>query len=126
MAIRPSAITKITATGVAQARILVWSEVAPVRNGEAWANADAGTKVDKTIRRHCNSAAHRSIEYRMTSPLPLLQAWIRPWGYRTIRGEFRGGEVSNKNVQIPHQPRRLFASLGWPTSAVDGSVVQWG
>src|SRR5580704_16912316 len=44
IAMPPSTMTKIIATGVSQARIFVCRELAPVMNGEACANARSGAQ----------------------------------------------------------------------------------
>src|ERR1700727_965114 len=45
IAIPPSTITRMMATGVSQASMLVCSELAPVMNGEACANARSGAQI---------------------------------------------------------------------------------
>ena len=51
IAMAPSTMTKMIATGMSQARILVWSAVAPVVKGEACARASPGkTRTGKARR----------------------------------------------------------------------------
>jgi len=50
MAIIPSAITKMTAMGVAHARMLVCSELAPVKKGDVCANASSGATLNTNAR----------------------------------------------------------------------------
>ena len=53
IAMIPTTITRITAIGVAQARMLVWSELAPVRKGEVCARARSGTARTSRTRNVC-------------------------------------------------------------------------
>src|SRR5487761_509378 len=48
MAMPPSTITRMMAIGVSHARMFVSRAVAPVRNGDAWANAGCGSASDST------------------------------------------------------------------------------
>src|ERR1017187_9725944 len=96
MAIAPSAMTRITAIGVSHARILVCNAIAPVMNGEDWAEASSGSVsarltalVPKVFRiqTRCNSftavssgrARDRSVRGTVLTPVvqlfPLGLAW---------------------------------------------------
>src|SRR6185437_14291719 len=57
IAMAPRAITRMTAIGVSQARMLLWSAVAPVKNGDAWAEASAGRAIVTTPAPALNNPA---------------------------------------------------------------------
>jgi hypothetical protein len=49
IAIPPSTITRMMATGVSQASMFVCSDVAPVMNGDVCASANSGIKYQQAI-----------------------------------------------------------------------------
>ena len=103
MAMAPSTMTRITATGVSQASMLVCSAVAPVMNGEACPSASSGMRRN-TVRRLppdlvvvCGP--------RVIAILPFVGAIclgaMPPRGTRTKRGANRGETTPQLQVVEP-------------------------
>src|SRR5262249_55925595 len=53
IAMPPSTMTRMIATGVSHSRMFSWREVTPVRNGDAWANTSPGVLAASTVNRGC-------------------------------------------------------------------------
>ena len=62
MAMAPSTMTRMTATGVSQARMFVWSDVAPVMKGEV-------APSEREIRLKANDCQNSAHEHRAQSSI---------------------------------------------------------
>jgi hypothetical protein len=68
IAMPPSTMMRMMATGVSHARMLVWSELAPVKKGDACPKASSGKAI----------AAQNAMIAIITRPQDLEESIIRP------------------------------------------------
>ena len=108
MAMIPSAITRMTAIGVAHARMLLWRDVAPVRNGEAWASARSGVAATNRI-------SSPKVQFLRISDPSVLMIYPRSSGSLSLH---RGEQASNLSAEA-----RAFMGA---QAQFEGGEPKWG
>src|SRR6202035_5212317 len=97
IAMAPSTMTRITATGVSQASMLVCSAVAQVMKGDAWARASSGSRHRRLVL-STSAAGLALVAERILMLAPLLKFVFPEWGSHGITRAFAKGASVSKDL----------------------------